>query len=86
MDPQGIMLSQAGQNKKDKILYELTYMWNLKKQKKKSLHIQKIDWLMVSRNKGLGVDKMQAGDQKAQTSSYQVGQSWGCTTHYDDYS
>ena len=47
---------------------------------------QKIDWLMVSRNKGLGVGKMQAGDQKAQTSSYQVGQSWGCTTHYDDYS
>ena len=35
MDPQGIMLSQAGQNKKDKILYELTYMWNLKKKKKK---------------------------------------------------
>ena len=34
MDPQGIMLSQAGQNKKDKILYELTYMWNLKKKKK----------------------------------------------------
>lgn len=33
MDPQGIMLSQAGQNKKDKILYELTYMWNLKKKK-----------------------------------------------------
>ena len=84
MDPQGIMLSQAGQNKKDKILYELTYMWNLKK--KKSLHIQKIDWLMVVRNKGLRVGKMQAGDQKAQTSSYQVSQSRGCTTHYDDYS
>jgi len=29
---------------------------------------------------------MQAGDQKAQTSSYQVSQSRGCTTHYDDYS
>ena len=30
MDLEGIMLSEVSQTKKKKILYDITYMWNLK--------------------------------------------------------
>ena len=34
MDLEGIMLSEVSQTKKKKILYDITYMWNLKNKTK----------------------------------------------------
>lgn len=59
----GVLLSEISQTEKDRVLlYDLTYIWNLKKQKMNS---QRADWwLQRQRLKG----EMGAGDHTAQTS------------------
>ena len=74
------------------ILYDLTYMWNLKKKKgiryrspSPSQFIDTKDRLVVARG-----ECMRGGryvfSQNAQTSSYKISQSWGCNIQHCDYS
>ena len=57
-DPGNIMLSEINQTEKDKIPYDLIYMWNLKNEINKQNRNRVIDTenkLLVARWDGLGV-------------------------------
>ena len=56
-------------------MYDLTYMWNLKKPKTKLISTQ--NKLVVARGRGWSVDDMGEGGQKVQTSGYKISKSWG---------
>ena len=67
MDLEGIMLSEISRERQ--ILYDLSYMWNLKKKKKKKEHPQKRRsdlWSLEAESGGGGTGK---GGQKVQTFS-----------------
>ena len=63
-------------NKSDRerqILYDLTYMWDLRnKNKKQSKLIEKGIRLVVTSGRGLGEGELQDSGQKIQTASYKV--------------
>ena len=54
------MLTEISQREKDK--YDLTYMWNLKKQKQTKL-VDTADWWLPEMEEGCQVGKMGEGDQ-----------------------
>ena len=74
-------------NKSDRerhIPYDLTYMWNLKKNKTSSW-IQRTDWWLPEVGGSEG-GKMGEGGQKVQTSSYKINKSWGYKVQHGDCS
>ena len=75
------------------ILYDLTYMWNLKKtikqktkQNKKIKLIDTGNRLVVARGRGWVVGEMDEDGQKVPTFSDKMSKSWGCNVQHDDYS
>ena len=56
---------------KDKILYDLTYMWNIKKQTNPKF-LDTDNRSMVARGWGWGAGEMGKGDPKIQTSGYKI--------------
>ena len=61
------------------MLYDLTYMWNLKKPNPEK---QRVDWWLP---KGRGIREMGDVGQKVQTSSYRMKKFWGSTVQHGDY-
>ena len=82
MDLEDIMLSKISQTQ-TQILYDLTYMWNLKKKKKL---IEKEIRFVVTRGEGCGVGESDEDGQKAQTFNYKINKHWRYNLKHDDCS
>ena len=73
MDFEGIMLSEKVRERE--IPYDLTYRWNLKKNK----FIDTDNSMVVARGEGLeGGCKMNEEKSKLQPSNYEINKSWRC--------
>lgn len=59
-------------------------MWNQKNKQNKT-QIQIMRWWYPEERGGLRMGKLGEGDQKAQTSSYKINNSWGLNVQYGDY-
>ena len=81
MDLEDIMLSEISQIQ-TQILYDLTYMWNLKKKKL----IEKEIRFVVTRGEGCGVGESDEDGQKTQTFNYKINKHWRYNLEHDDCS
>ena len=64
------------------ILYDIIYIWNLKRKKKIESHRER-DHICDYGTRGMR--ELDEGSQKAQTSSYKIDKYWGCNVQRDDY-
>ena len=71
-------------NRERQIPYDLTYMWNVKKQTNKHKLIDTENKLVVARSGGWELGKMGEVGQKIQTSSYKINKSWGGNVQHGD--
>lgn len=73
------MLSEISQRQREN---DLTYMWILKRKKKKKNFIEKSsDWRW-----GTGVETLDKDGQKVQSSNCKITKSWDITIQPDDHS
>ena len=99
MDLEGIMQNEKSQTEKDKILYDLIYMWNLKKKKTQTTPTPlatnhrvtgKIIRHVVTRGGRWGMRELEESSQKVQISSYKInkyqGYNQGYNVQHYDYS
>ena len=72
------MLSELSQRQRQ-ILYDITYMWNLKSKKPCK---QRADWQI---DRGGEVGKARKGGQRAQTCSWKMSKVWESNAQRGDY-
>ena len=77
-----MMLSEISQT--EKILYDITYMWNPKTKQMNKQNRKKFtdteDKLVLAVGAGRRTDEVGEGNSEVQTSSYKMSKSQGCNT------
>ena len=68
--------------KERQILYDLTFMWNLKKTEL----IEVENNIVIARGEVWGLGEMDENGQKMQTSRYKINKFWECNVLHGDYS
>ena len=92
MDLEGMMLSE--EVRESQIVYELTYVWNIKNKQQTQTHRKGDQVCGYQRGRGCVLagwcrgweGGLEEGGQKVQTSSHKINMSWGCNVQRDDSS
>ena len=85
-EPRGHYAKWNKSDRERQTLHGITYIWNLKKRKKKKVKLIETESRMVVWLPGAGrLGKWRNTGQRAQTSSYKINIFWGSNVQHGDY-